>query len=88
MEIVLAKSKAGHDKNSVYVIVGYEKDFVFLANGKTKLIAEPKKKKKIHVQQIYNLPNEVVEEVKSIDHLDDLSIEKILSIYNRRNKDV
>ena len=48
MELLLAKSKAGHDKNHIYVVVGEEKDVFFLANGTTKKCQSPKKKKKIH----------------------------------------
>ena len=42
MEITLAKSKAGHDKNHVYVIIGTEQDLVYLANGRTKTCEHPK----------------------------------------------
>lgn len=88
MDLVLAKSLAGHDRNQIYVILKEENDFFDLANGTTKTIAKPKRKKKIHVQLIKNIPSEVLDEIKEDKALDDLSIKRILKCYNRRIKNV
>lgn len=48
----LATSKAGHDKDTVYVIVGQRDDFVYLCDGKLKLPGAPKKKRRKHIQPI------------------------------------
>ncbi len=48
----LATSKAGHDKDTVYVIVGQEGDFVYVCDGKLKLPDAPKKKRRKHIQPI------------------------------------
>lgn len=88
MDLRLAKAKAGHDKNQVYVVVDEIDEYYLVANGETKLIAKPKKKKKIHLQIIKVLTPEVHEISDSIEKLDDLSIKRILKVYNRRNKDV
>lgn len=43
-------SRAGHDKGKAFVIVGREGDGVLLlSDGKTRLIAKPKRKKAMHV---------------------------------------
>lgn len=52
MEGMLAKSKAGHDKDSIYVILREEGEYVYLVDGKTRSIARPKKKNRKHVQII------------------------------------
>ena len=92
MDLTLAKSKAGHDRNQIYVIINEENDFYILANGTTKTIEKPKKKKKIHLQLIKNIPSEVLAEVlpeaEANQSLDDIKIKRILKVYNRRNKDV
>ena len=59
-----------------------------VANGTTKTIEKPKKKKKIHLQLIKNLPDEVLDIYNDSKQLDDLTIKRILKVYNRRNKDV
>ncbi len=84
--MILAKSKAGHDKNHIYVVVGEEDNMLLLANGKTKPLAKPKRKKQMHIQPIKHLPAELasLEQEKLTDEL----IVKILTIYSRRNENV
>ena len=55
---LLASSKAGHDKDKIYVIIREEKEYVWLADGKFKTYAEPKKKRKKHIQVIKCFNNE------------------------------
>ena len=43
-EIVLARSKAGHDKNHVYLIWAQDAEYLYLVNGTTKRLSAPKKK--------------------------------------------
>ena len=88
MDLMLATSKAGHDRNQVYVVLEESDDYYMVANGTTKTIDKPKKKKKIHLQLIKNIPSDVLEEIKDIKALDDISIKRILKSYNRRNEDV
>ena len=49
---MLASSKAGHDKKTVYVIIKEETEYVYLADGRLKTLEKPKKKNKKHVQII------------------------------------
>lgn len=43
-------SKAGHDANEAYVVLGTEQDKVILADGKYKTLEKPKKKNIKHLQ--------------------------------------
>lgn len=49
---MLAKSKAGHDKNCIYVIICVNDDYVYLADGKKWTVCHLKKKNRKHVQPI------------------------------------
>lgn len=49
---MMAVSRAGHDKDTVYIIVREENEYVYLADGKLKSADNPKKKSKKHVQII------------------------------------
>lgn len=49
---LFAISKAGHDKNEIYVIVREEEEYVYVADGRLKTIEKPKKKNKKHIQII------------------------------------
>lgn len=47
---LIVKSAAGHDKGSYMVITAVEDDFVFLADGKHRKLAFPKKKRIKHLK--------------------------------------
>ncbi len=49
---MLASSKAGHDKDSVYVIIREDGEYIYVADGKTRTAKRPKRKNKKHVQLI------------------------------------
>ena len=50
----LATSKAGHDKDRLYMIVGEEGECVYLCDGRLRGVEHPKKKKKQHIQIIHS----------------------------------
>ena len=57
---LLASSKAGHDKDKIYVIIREDREYVWLADGKFKTIANLKKKRKKHIQLIKCFNNEEI----------------------------
>ncbi len=51
-------SKTGHDKDSLYVIIREDSEYVYLVDGKYKKLENPKRKNRKHVQCIhYNEPD-------------------------------
>ena len=48
----LATSRAGHDRDTLYVIIAEEGDFVYLCDGRLKPPDKPKKKRRKHIQPI------------------------------------
>ena len=50
----LVRSLAGHDKGTYYIIVREDARYVYLADGRTKTAAKPKRKKRKHVQSSHN----------------------------------
>ncbi len=59
---MFAISKAGHDKGRMYVIVGEEEDFFYLAEGRLRGMDNPKKKRKKHVQLVKARADEALAE--------------------------
>ena len=64
-----AKSKAGHDKNQIYVILKEDAEYVYLVDGKLKTIEKPKKKKKKHIQIILKEDENVSNKLKQDEML-------------------
>ena len=72
---MLARSKAGHDKGHVYIIVETDATSVYLVDGKIRTLDRPKKKKKKHVQLIC--------EQHDISGLDDVALKRILKLFDK-----
>lgn len=48
---MIVLSKKGHDKGTLYVVVGREENFLLLCDGKNKTLAKPKKKNPMHLEE-------------------------------------
>jgi ribosomal protein L14E/L6E/L27E len=48
---MLAVSKAGHDKDILYVIIRAEKEYVYLVDGIIRTLNKPKKKNIKHIKE-------------------------------------
>lgn len=70
---MLAKSKAGHDKGSIYVITDADETYVYLTDGRLKTIDKPKRKKWKHIQ--------IINRKSDISQADDVAIKRILKSY-------
>lgn len=72
---MLAKSKAGHDKDHVYVIIDVDETYVYLVDGKIRTMDRPKKKKKKHVQ--------IILKQYDLTGLDDVDVKRILKLFDK-----
>ena len=72
---MLAKSKAGHDKGHVYVILNADETYVYLVDGIIRTLDKPKKKKKKHIQ--------IIHERYDITGMDDVKIKRILKLFDK-----
>ena len=82
MEIKLAISRSGHDKDSIYVIVKEEANMVYLADGNLKPLEKPKKKNRKHIQIIKKLPKEITE-VFTQENFRNEEIKRAIKLYQR-----
>jgi ribosomal protein L14E/L6E/L27E len=73
---MLVYSKAGRDKGKLFLVLARENDFVYLADGDTRRVTKPKKKKLKHV----NKTNRVLE--LDFDTVSDSCVRKALSEYS------
>ena len=78
---MLAVSRAGHDKDTLYLVLESDGEFLWLADGKRRLLETPKKKKRKHVQVIAHLPDEILDQMQCITL--DAHVRKLLADYRR-----
>ncbi len=76
---MLAISRAGHDKDTLYVVLDGDDTYAWLADGKRRRLDAPKKKKWKHVQVIRHLPEELLARMQSFEL--DAHVRKILRDY-------
>ena len=76
---MLAVSRAGHDKDVLYVVLDCDDTYVWLADGRRRLLESPKKKKWKHVQVIKHLPEEILAQLRSIEL--DAHVRNVLKAY-------
>ncbi len=73
---MLAVSKAGRDRGSLYVIIEEAGEYVYLADGRNRTISRPKRKNRKHIQIIKKIRME-----KPQDGYRDLEIKRIIKKY-------
>lgn len=77
----LAYSKAGHDKGSLYVVIGMSDDKVFLADGVLRKVSSPKKKNIKHIQPVKK------EKINS-EQLNDTDIKRAIKLFSKETVSV
>lgn len=83
----LALSKAGHDKDKLYLIVKEEQDMVYLADGRKRGLLNPKKKNRRHIQVIHEgVSEEELERFFQNSAWADTQIRERIELFNRRMK--
>ena len=81
---MLAVSRAGHDKDCLYVISAIDGEYVYLTDGKVKPLERPKKKKKKHIQVIRIIPEDLCG--APMDSLKNEDIKRVIKHYRKSQK--
>ena len=74
-------STAGHDCNEIYVIINSDSEYVYLADGKSKTVDKPKKKKKKHVQIIIHFDQAIATKLSQNKLLINEDIKRAIKLY-------
>ena len=74
-------SKAGRDKNHLYTVIGIiNSEYILLANGDTKTLDKPKKKKVKHLSFLSEVNDEIKSAIVNKDKSTDLKIKSFLKL--------
>lgn len=77
----LVLSKAGRDRDHLYVLVqSLDSDYVLVANGSTKTIEKPKKKKLKHLSVLDKVDEELISAIIQEDKNTNLMIKRFLKL--------
>lgn len=78
---MLARSRAGHDKEKIYIISSTEDAYVWLSDGRLRPLEKPKKKKKKHIQAIYTIPENLQKKLQEGKPLQNEDIKRAIKLY-------
>ncbi len=57
-------SKAGHDSGEWFYVIGEDREYLILANGKDRPLDKPKRKKRKHVEKVLRSETRVAEKLR------------------------
>ena len=80
---MIAKSKAGHDKDAYYVVWDFDDQYAWLTDGRLKPLESPKKKKWKHIQIAYTIPENLKEKLPNKDAVRNEDIKYAIKMYTR-----
>ena len=61
----LVVSKAGRDQGQLFYVIDADEQFVYLADGKSRRLEKPKRKKRKHVQQVPRTESRIAEKIRN-----------------------
>lgn len=82
---MLAVSKAGHDKDMLYVIIGIDKEYVYLVNGKNHNLNAPKKKNRKHIQIIKYVDEQLKSRLIENNNIQNEDIKRVIKLFCLKN---
>lgn len=77
----LVKSKAGHDKNEVFLVMQVDPVYLYLVDGKRRRIEKPKRKKKKHVQITNIIAKDIANKIHNGEMLTNAHIRNSLKAF-------
>lgn len=84
MDIVrsdIVKSTAGRDKGKYFFVLGEEGEFLLLADGRTRKIESPKRKKRKHAAFVARSDCRVAEKIRSDEKITNSELRKTLAAF-------
>ena len=82
----MCTSLAGHDKGELFIIISQTGEYVSLVNGASRPFAKPKRKKKKHIQIIYDEEEWKRRELIARGQVRDEYIRSLIRGYKRRGQ--
>ena len=61
----LIVSKAGRDKGQLFYVIDTDEQYVYLADGKSRRLEKPKRKKRKHVEQVPRTESRIAEKIRN-----------------------
>ena len=80
----LIVSKAGRDKGQLFYVVDADEQYVYLADGKSRKLEKPKRKKRKHIEQIPRTESRIAEKIRNGEKVLNSELRKELASFGQK----
>ena len=77
----IVRSDAGRDKGKLYVVLAVEGEYLLLADGKSRKVESPKRKKRRHVLFVAEDESRLSEKIKGEERITNSELRRTLAAY-------
>ena len=75
----IVRSNAGRDKGKLFVVLAVEGEYLLLADGKSRKVESPKRKKRRHVLFVSAEETRLAEKIKSEEKITNIELRRTLA---------
>ena len=80
----LVVSKAGRDKGQLFYVIDTDEQYVYLADGKSRRLEKPKRKKRKHVEQVPRTESRIAEKIRNGEKVLNSELRKELASFGQK----
>lgn len=80
----LIVSKAGRDKGQLFYVIDTDEQYVYLADGKSRKLEKPKRKKRKHVEQVPRTESRIAEKIRNGEKVLNSELRKELASFSQK----
>lgn len=80
----LVVSKAGRDQGQLFYVIDADEQYVYLADGKSRRLEKPKRKKRKHIEQIPRTESQIAEKIRNGEKVLNSELRKELASFGQK----
>ena len=80
----LVVSKAGRDQGQLFYVIDADEQYVYLADGKSRRLEKPKRKKRKHIEQIPRTESRMAEKIRNGEKVLNSELRKELASFGQK----
>ena len=80
----VVRSCAGRDKGQLFFVIDADEQYVYLADGKSRKLEKPKRKKRKHVEQVPRTESRIAEKIRNGEKVLNSELRKELASFGQK----
>ena len=80
----IVRSDAGRDQGKLFIVLAVEGEYLLLADGKSRKVESPKRKKRKHVEQVPRTESRIAEKIRNGEKVLNSELRKELASFGQK----